>query len=133
MEEHFSDVTYASIGHPKDKSGLKTHSFVQFFSREDRDEVLKTIKDSELKATNGAGTNLHIDRARLKSQSRRYAFLMKAKDLITTKYEGQGKSIEVTTELPVRTVKVNGVTMFTQKYKSQIQGTFLGECSGLRF
>jgi hypothetical protein len=58
---------------------------------------------------------------------------MKAKDLITTKYEGQGKSIEVTTELPVRTVKVNGVTMFTQKYKSQIQGTFLGECSGLHF
>ena len=133
MQEHFSDVTYASIGHPKDKSSLKTHSFVQFFSREDRDEVLKTIKDSQLKATNGAGTNLHIDRARLKSQSRRYAFLMKAKDLITTKYEGQGKSIEVTTELPVRTVKVNGVTMFTQKYKSQIQGTFLGECSGLHF
>lgn len=139
MQEHFPEDKYktAYVGHikrgPHDKRVLTDVGFIEFFDKEIRDEILKKIQANKAKFSlkNGSGNALTFNRARLKSQSKRYSSLMRAKDLIKKKYEGQGKKIEHTTELPTRTVTVNGVTAFTQDYKSQFKGTFCGDCADL--
>ncbi len=139
MQEHFPEDKYktAYVGHikrgPHDKRVLTDVGFIEFFDKEIRDEILKKIQANKAKFSlkNGSGNALTFNRARLKSQSKRYSSLMRAKDLIKKKYEGQGKKIEHTTELPTCTVTVNGVTAFTQDYKSQFKGTFCGDCADL--
>ena len=39
--------------------------------------------------------------------------------------------IKIKTELLVRKVMVNDEAVFTQEFKKQLSGTFIGSCSGL--
>ena len=55
---------------------------------------------------------------RLKSQSKKWYALKRAREVASKTFEGQNMKIKIKTELPVRKVMVNDEAVLTQEFKS---------------
>ena len=99
MSEHFPAIRYATVAAlksgPDADRKLTKNAYIQFHDKDTRNHVLNELRSKSVKVVNGAGSEVKSDRMRLKSQSRRWYFLQRAREVVEKQYQGKSVKIEI--------------------------------------
>jgi len=135
MSDNFKNVDCGPIDAvykgPYNNRQLSSECTLQLWNRNQKHIVMKKIKNSNL-TLRCNGNDLKIAHTRTKKQKKRNYHMHKANELISKDKHAFGKSVEMDWAMPMRRVKVDGVTAFEQR-KEDEEGCFLPPFNELKF
>ena len=140
MAKKFKDVSYACATHettgPANNKNLSDTSYILFYDRFTKDEVLKKIKSEELKCANCSDGNLKIEARKTSLQKLRNYSMARAHEIleeyVATKQPKRVVSFDWGKPGGSRKVKVDNVDAFVQA-SGESRGRFCNEYSEIAF